>query len=159
MANGTSTDSLDTPAEDTPADKDAAASVKSRRAGKRPQATLDNGIDDEPEAEIRSHPLELAAHRPSPAHTLTGSWIAGHITSTDYTVARDHAYLTWYPEGCQQTSTRLLWTRGQHVLREYYDRFGGDNAPSEPHLAEAVNEPGGGLFAEGRGMASVGIES
>lgn len=140
--------------EDKTPETDAAAAVKSRRV-RRPQAVLDQQ-DAEPEPEASSHPLELAAHRPSAPHTLTGSWVAGHVSSADYVVAKDHAYLTWYPEGCRQTSTRLLWTRGQHVLREYYDRFGGDDTPNEPHLAMPVNEPGGGLFDEGRGLQSLG---
>lgn len=148
------TDVVDDGKDTAPAATDAAAAVKSRRV-RRPQAVLDQE-GDEQEAQESSRPLELAAHRPSAPHTLTGSWVAGHVTSADYTPAKDHAYLTWYPEGCQQPSTRLLWTRGQHVLREYYDRFGGDDAPSEPHLAMPVNEPGGDLFAEGRGLQSLG---
>lgn len=147
------TDVADDEKDTAPAETDAAATVKSRRV-RRPQAVI--GDDEgEPEPEASSHPLKLTAHRPSAPHTLTGSWVAGHVTSADYTVAKNHAYLTWYPEGCQQPSTRLLWTRGQNVLREYYDRFGGDDAANEPHLAMPVNEPGGGLFAPGRGTQSL----
>jgi hypothetical protein len=147
-------DVVDDDSDTRPQAIDAAAAVKSRRV-RRPQAVIGQEDDIEQEPESSSHPLELAAHRPSAPHTLTGSWVAGHVTSADYTVAKDHAYLTWYPEGCQQPSTRLLWTRGQHVLREYYDRFGGDEAPSTPETAMPVNEPGGGLLDEGRGMQSL----
>lgn len=148
------TDVVDDGKDTAPAATDAAAAVKSRRV-RRPQAVLDQE-GDEQEAQESSRPLELAANRASAPHTLTGSWVAGHVTSADYTVAKDNAYLTWYPEGCRQTSTRLLWTRGQHVLRDYYDKYAGDDAPNEPHLALPVNEPHGGLFDDGRGLQSVG---
>jgi len=38
-----------------------------------------------------------------------------------------------------------VWTRGQLVHRDYYDRHGGDNAPNDPSKATPDNEPGGGL--------------
>ena len=142
---------------------DAAAAVRHRRATtpktSRPQAVLGGADAAESEAvsaPARSRPLKVEADPASPAHTLTGSWIAGHTTSADYTVAKDEGYYTWYPEGCQQPSTRLLWTRGQHVLREYYDRYGGDDTPNTPETALPVNEPLGGLLHADRGTQSLG---
>lgn len=147
---------------------DAAAAVRNRRASTpkqtRPQAVLGGG-DTTPESAPVSTPagsaalsrqLEVSADPASPAHTLTGSWIAGHTTSADYAPAKDDAYYSWYPEGCQQPSCRKLWNRGQHVLRSVYARYGGDDAPNTPETAMPVNEPGGGLLSDARGTQSLG---
>lgn len=78
--------------------------------------------------------------------------MAGHTTSSDYVIAAKHAYLSWYPKGTRQPSTRLLWSAGQQVLREYYERYGGDNAPDDPMNAHPVNEIGGGVHNPERGV-------
>jgi hypothetical protein len=38
-----------------------------------------------------------------------------------------------------------IWSRGQLVHRDYYDRYGGDSAPNDPSKTPPDNEPGGGL--------------
>lgn len=124
---------------------DAAASVKARRAGtaRKPQAVLGTpGGDPAPDP---GRPPGVTGDAPSPAHTLVGSFVAGHITSADYVAARADGYYSWYPRGCRQPSTRLLWSAGQHVLRDYYNSHGGDDAPTTAREALPVNEPGGGI--------------
>jgi hypothetical protein len=74
--------------------------------------------------------------------------VAGHITSADYVSAKADAYFAWYPEGCRQPSCRRLWVAGQMVLRDYYDKYGGDAAPATPADAHPVNELGAGYLAE-----------
>lgn len=134
--------------------------MKNRRAAnpRRPQTTALVIEDPEPtEAKREEKPLGVTADPPSLAHTLTGSWIAGHLTSLDYTVAKDHGYYSWYPDGCSQPSTKLLWTRGQHVLKSVYAAYGGDAAANSPETSMPVNTPGGALIHESRGTQSIGF--
>jgi hypothetical protein len=99
--------------------------------------------------------LEVTGLAPSPPHTLTGSFVAGHITSADYVAAKADGYYSWHPQGCQQPSCRMLWNAGQLVLRSVYAAYGGDAAPATPLAAVPVNEAGGGLLHRDRGTQSI----
>lgn len=125
---------------------DAAATVRARRANApkktSPQAVLATTDGDSTE---KNTPLEVTGYPASPAHTLTGSWVAGHITSADYVPAKADGYYAWYPDGCLQPSCRKVWNAGQMVLRSVYAAHGGDQAPRTPQDAHPANAPGGGV--------------
>lgn len=161
-------------ADDKTVSTDAADAVKARRGGapkaasakpkteSKPQAVLDTVDDldaqDTPARALDTMALSTGVTRddPAPAHTLTGSFVAGHIDSADYTYARNDGYYCWYPPGCRQVSTRLLWNRGQRVLRSYYQRYGGDACPSTPMEAKPVNAIGGGVVVASNGPGVTG---
>lgn len=165
-------------ADDKTVSTDAADAVKARRGGaprapsakttrkadaSHPQAVLgtagdeidadDLNTQDEPTRAWDTLALSTGVTRdePAPAHTLTGSFVAGHIDSVDYTYAMNDGYYSWYPPGCRQVSTKLLWNRGQRVLRSYYERYGGDSAASSPLDAQPVNTIGGGVAVASNG--------
>lgn len=145
---------------------DAAAAVRAKRgtptakaatATGKPQAVLGTTTSlDEQDTPARALDTMAASpgvtsDAPSPAHTLTGSFVAGHIDSADYTYAAHDGHYSWYPPGCKQPSTRLLWNRGQRVLQSYYDSYGGDNAPATPQASLPVNREGGGVVMASNG--------
>jgi hypothetical protein len=127
----------------------AAAAVKARRAATPNTRRTRTEPEPEPLAGAASptgdRSVGLTSDSPRPPGVLTGSFIAGHTTSSDYIIAPSDAYTSWYPRGAQQPSTVRLWSRGQQVHRDYYAQHGGDGAARTPADAKPTNEPGGGV--------------
>lgn len=123
---------------------DPANTVKARRA------TAKTAPAEPPPAS--TSPLGVVSDSPRAPATLVGSFVAGHTSDEGYVRTSKAAYRSFYPRGCQQPTTQLLWNRGQLVHRRYFEEHGGEAAPATPLEAVPVNSPGGGLPAHVSGL-------